>query len=386
MNNSETDLLHSSFQQMGLDPSYFEEEENDDPIPYIIEQLGIHERFVLHYYKCQKVAYSDLLLTHPDDFANAVQDEAFMYQATFGMSDHIHVLTPYDDYLYLRDELLKNPFEIGTKPEELLLAYVFCLCKDTRQKLWKGEIENCKKDIKYIEKLLNKIRDLTRTIYELWSKNPHEIPTTHKEMAYNYPVANEIRYIVDPDYDKSIHTALGKKKTSLLREWRIFQFKELLKKTAAKEGGWKSVNAAAEAMASFFIYQLEKQAIQTAKLFKTGRKDFIKLYNHALIRLQIELEDNAWLNNHPSNQERRELAEQKMVHLNMLIEEQQNLYDALELNENSEVDIDGYQNLLKASYDVDTLSDWIRGDKVLLEQILLKPNSSKKKTQSKKII
>ncbi|EOW9518189.1 hypothetical protein ACO108_003342, partial [Acinetobacter baumannii] len=111
-----------------------------------------------------------------------------------------------------------------------------------------------------------------------------------------------------------------------------------------------------------------------------------KLYNHALIRLQIELEDNAWLNNHPSNQERRELAEQKMVHLNMLIEEQQNLYDALELNENSEVDIDGYQNLLKASYDVDTLSDWIRGDKVLLEQILLKPNSSKKKTQSKKII
>lgn len=204
-------------------------------------------------------------------------------------------------------------------------------------------------------------------------------------MAYNYPVANEIRYIVDPDYDKSIHTALGKKKTSLLREWRIFQFKELLKKTAAKEGGWKSVNAATEAMASFFIYQLEKQAIQTAKLFKTGRKDFIKLYNHALIRLQIELEDNAWLNNHPSNQERRELAEQKMVHLNMLIEEQQNLYDALELNENSEVDIDGYQNLLKASYDVDTLSDWIRGDKVLLEQILLKPNSSKKKTQSKKI-
>ncbi|SSS46243.1 Uncharacterised protein [Acinetobacter baumannii] len=35
------------------------------------------------------------------------------------MSDQIEVLASYDDFLYLRDELLKNPFEIAQKPEEM---------------------------------------------------------------------------------------------------------------------------------------------------------------------------------------------------------------------------------------------------------------------------
>ncbi|EXS29930.1 hypothetical protein J690_0745 [Acinetobacter sp. 742879] len=384
MNNSETDHLYSPPPFTGFDPSHFEDiddeenEESDDLTPYILEQLGIYESFVLYYYKCQKVGNSDLLLTHPDDFAIAAEDKAIMYQATYCMSEQMEVLSPYDDYLYLRDELSKNPFEIAQKPEELLLAYMFCLCKDTRKELWDGEIEKCKSNIEYIKYIFMKLQDLTRSIYELWSKNPHEIPTTHNEIAYNYPIANELRYIVDPDYDKSIHVALGKKKTSLLSEWHIFQFKELLKKNAAKKGGWKSVHAAVEAMASIFICQLEKQVFLTAELFKIGRKEFIKLYQHTHNRLQIELEDNAWLNSHPSNQERRELAEQKMIHLDMLIEEQQNLCDALK-RKKWKLNIDGYKNLLKTYYSVDTLSNWIRGDKVLLEQILLKPNSSKKK-------
>lgn len=384
MNNSETDHLYSPPPFTGFDPNHFEDiddeknEESDDLTPYILEQLGIYESFVLYYYKCQKVGNSDLLLTHPDDFAIAAEDKAIMYQATYCMSEQMEVLSPYDDYLYLRDELSKNPFEIAQKPEELLLAYMFCLCKDTRKELWDGEIEKCKSNIEYIKYIFIKLQDLTRSIYELWSTNPHEIPTTHNEIAYNYPIANELRYSVDPDYDKSIHVALGKKKTSLLSEWRIFQFKELLKKTAAKKGGWKSVNAAVEAMASTYIYQLEKQAFLTAELFKIGRLDFIQLYMHAHNRLQMELEDNAWLSTHPSNQERRELAEQKMIHLDMLIEEQQNLYDALQ-RKKWKLNIDGYKNLLKRDYNVDTLSKWIRGDNVLLEEILLKKESDKKK-------
>ncbi|AZC00061.1 hypothetical protein DKE52_002740 [Acinetobacter pittii] len=131
-------------------------------------------------------------------------------------------------------------------------------------------------------------------------------------------------------------------------------------------------------MASIYIYQLEKQAFLTAELFKIGRLDFIQLYKHAHNRLQMELEDNAWLSTHPSNQERRDLAEQKMIHLDMLIEEQQNLYDALQ-RKKWKLNIDGYKNLLKTDYSVDTLSNWIRGDKVLLEEILLKTESDKKK-------
>ncbi|USP39532.1 hypothetical protein [Acinetobacter sp. XS-4] len=88
MNNTETDHINNTLPFIGFDPSHFQDEENDDPTPYIIEQLGIYERFVLHYYKCQKVGNSDLLQTHPDDFAIAAEDQAFMYEATYGMSDH----------------------------------------------------------------------------------------------------------------------------------------------------------------------------------------------------------------------------------------------------------------------------------------------------------
>ncbi|MEL1817476.1 hypothetical protein V2W53_20640, partial [Acinetobacter baumannii] len=64
------------------------EEMADDPIPDIIQQLGIHERYVLYHYKHQKLVFADKAL-HPDDIAMAVQDEAYMYEFTFGMSDEI---------------------------------------------------------------------------------------------------------------------------------------------------------------------------------------------------------------------------------------------------------------------------------------------------------
>ena len=258
---------------------------------------------------------------------------------------------------------------------------MFCLCKDTREELWHGDIEQCNNNLEHIDQLFIRIQDLLLSLNELWLKNPEEPPPTLHEVAYNYPIGNKVRYTTDPDYDPSIHSMLGRKKTSLLSESRIFQFKELLKKTASKKGGWKSVNAAVEEMISIFLDSLEKQAHQTAELFKQGRLDFIKLYKHAENRLQIELEENAWLNSHSSNQERRELAEKKMGYLCMLIEEQQSLYDALKQNDHSKINIDGYQSLLKSNYSVDTLSDWIRNDKVLLKEILRPPKSSKEKSK-----
>ncbi|MDX8164390.1 hypothetical protein [Acinetobacter pittii] len=79
MNNSETDNFYSPPPFTGFDPSHFKDKENDkndDPIPYIIQQLGIYERFLLHRYKHQKLAYADCLSTHPDDMANDAQNES----------------------------------------------------------------------------------------------------------------------------------------------------------------------------------------------------------------------------------------------------------------------------------------------------------------------
>ncbi|PTV52105.1 hypothetical protein [Acinetobacter seifertii] len=373
MNNSETDNFYSPPPLTGFAPNHFEVEENDDPIPYIVEQLGIYERFVLHHYKHQKLAYANCLSRHPDDMANDAQNEADMYQETYGKSDQIHVLTPYDDYLYLRDELLKNPFEIGTTPEELLLAYMFCFCNDTRKELWQGHITQCADNIEHLEQLYMRIQDLLRSLYELWSQTPEGIPISHHETAYYSPVSNLLRFKVDPDADHGVQAALGRKKTTQLSEWHQYQFKTLLRKTATEQNKkWKSINAAIDAVIDQFEQSLSTQAEQNIQTFEQGRQDFTQLYQLALSRLQDELDKNSWLINHPANQERRKLAQRKVKHLKQLIREQTKLLKVPE----GEI---CYKNLVKDSYTERTLYDWISNDPELKEEILLLPETNEDK-------
>ncbi len=364
MNNSETDHLYSPPPFTGFDPSHFEDEDNeekDDPIPYIIEQLSMCERYVLYHYKHQKLIFADKAL-HPDDLANAVQDEAFMYEFTYGMSEHIEVMTPYDDYLYLRDELLKSPFEIAKKPEELLLAYMFCLCRDTRQELWHGHIEQCQNNLEHIEQLYMRIQDLFRSLHELWLRNPDELPVSHHEIAYYSPVSNQLRYKIDPDYDNEVLSSIGRKKTTQLSELHQHQFKQLLRTTAAQQKEkWEKVSTAINAVIDEFEQRLSKQAEQNIQTFERGRYDFAQLYHLASERLQTELDHNAWLIDHPINQERRELAEQKMKHLKQLIKEQNKLLNTK----------DGKTSLAKDSYSTKTLANWINNDPELQKEILI---------------
>jgi len=360
MNNSEADHLYSPPPFTGFDPNHFEDEENDDPIPAIIEQLGRHERYVLYHYKHQKLVFVDKAL-HPDEIASAIEDEAYMYEFTFGMSDQIEVLTPYDDYLYLRDELLKNPFEVARKPEELLLAYMFCLCKDTREDLWHGHIEKCQNSLEYIGQLHIRIRDLFRSLHELWLRNPDELPVSHDETAYYSPVSNQIRYKIDPDYDNEALSSIGRKKTTQLTEWHQYQFKQLLKTASAKQKEkWKTVSAAINAVIDEFEQRLSQQAEQNIQTFERGRYDFAQFYHLTAERLQRELDNNAWLIDHPINQERRELAEQKMKYLKLLIKEQNKLIKSK----------DEKKSLTKDSYTTRTLASWINNDPELQNEII----------------
>ena len=370
MNKKDIEQLQQDAISMGVDPRYFEDECIEDPIPKLIEQLGIYERYVLYHYKHQKLIYADRAL-HPDDIINAVQAEALMYEATYGMSDHIQVMTPYDDYLYLRDELLKNPLDIGTKPEELLLAYMFCLCKDTRQELWHGQIEQCEKSLEHIFQLYITIQDLLRNLHELWLKDEH--PVSHHETAYYSPVSNQLRYKFDPDYDNQVLAALGRKKTSQLSEWHQYQFKQLLKTTTIqKNEKWKSVSAAIAAVIDEFEQQLSIEAEQNIQTFVRGRQDFIQLYQLTLNRLQIELKDNAWLIDHPANEDRLEIATQKIKYLKQLIREQKKLLEVPE----GEI---YYKNLVKTSYTERTLSDWINDDPELRKEIIISSKTNKDK-------
>ncbi|MFX9401293.1 hypothetical protein ABTO44_19215, partial [Acinetobacter baumannii] len=64
---------------------------------------------------------------------------------------------------------------------------------------------------------------------------------------------------------------------------------------------------------------------------------------------------------HPINQERRELAEQKMKYLKLLIKEQNKLINSKEEK----------RSLIKDSYSTRTLASWINDDPELRNEIIL---------------
>ncbi|MGQ1126334.1 hypothetical protein ACT4VC_00245 [Acinetobacter baumannii] len=72
------------------------------------------------------------------------------------------------------------------------------------------------------------------------------------------------------------------------------------------------MSAAINAVIDEFEQRLGKQAEQNIQTFERGRYDFAQFYQLTAERLQSELDNNAWLIDHPINQERRELAKQKM--------------------------------------------------------------------------
>ena len=54
-------------------------------------------------------------------------------------------------------------------PEELLLSYLFCLCKDTREILWNGDIQACLSQIEKIEKVNKLLQGLLKTHHTFYS-------------------------------------------------------------------------------------------------------------------------------------------------------------------------------------------------------------------------
>ncbi|MGR2923028.1 hypothetical protein FY049_21280 [Acinetobacter sp. 1125_18A] len=349
---------------MGFPSDHQQDNACNEQIPYIIEQLGIYERYILDRYNHQKRHYADPISIDPNHITSNVNYEALKYEYLYDKNQQTHVITPYDDYLYLRDELVKNPFEIGKMPEELLLSYLFCLCKDTREILWNGDIQASLSQIEKIEKANKLLQGLFKnSSYLLFS--PSDCDITNYEMMYFYPLGQQARYVADPDFGEDMIELFNKNKSSQLSEWHCTLFIKVIKEISLKNNKkWKSPHAIVTdpIVKKQFHEIMKKQPQQNLAYALAGRRDYKQLYSQAKDRLEKELKKNAWLNSYASNTERRSHAQERLKHLDMLIAEQ----ETLEKNFKH----DKYTFINRNSYALDVMTNWIKNDEALLEEII----------------
>ncbi|WP_225996116.1 hypothetical protein [Acinetobacter oleivorans] len=364
MNNNDIDHARNELFFMGFPSDHQEDKTNNEKIPYIIEQLGIYERYILDRYSHQKRNYIDPISIDPNHIVSNVNNEALKYEYLYDKGEHTRVITPYDDYLYLRDELIKNPFEIGKMPEELLLSYLFCLCKDTREILWNGDIQACLSQIEKIEKVNKLLQGLLKNAsYLLFS--PEDCGITNREMMYFYPLGQQARYVADPDFGEDMIELFNKNKSSQLNEWHRTLFINVIRETSSKKNKkWKSINAiVTDPMVKKQFHEIMKeQPKQNLDYALAGRRDYKQLYSQAKERLQQELKKNAWLNSYASNTERRSYAQERLEHLDMLITEQETLEKNFKLGK--------YTFIKRNSYSNDATREWIENDEDFIKEFI----------------
>lgn len=368
MNNSDTDkaidYARSELFFMGFPSDYQENNASNEQIPYILEQLGIYERYILDRYSHQKCDYIDPISIDPNHIVSNVNNEALKYEYLYDKGEQTRVITPYDDYLYLRDELVKNPFEIGKMPEELLLSYLFCLCKDTREILWNGDIQACLSQIEKIEKANKLLQGLLKnSSYLLFSQDDCGI--TNREMMYFYPLGQQARYVADPDFGEDMIELFNKNKSSQLNEWHRTLFIKVIKEISCeKNKKWNAVNAIVKdpIVKTQFREIMKDQPKQNLDYALAGRRDYKQLYSQAKDRLEKELKKNAWLNSYASNTERRSHAQERLKHLDMLITEQETLEKNFKLGK--------YTFIKRNSYSDDVIREWIENDEDFIKEFI----------------
>ena len=114
---------------MGFPSDHQEDKTNNEKIPYIIEQLGIYERYILDRYSHQKRDYIDPISIDPNHIVSNVNNEAFKYEYLYDKGEHTRVITPYDDYLYLRDELIKTLLKLARCQKNFFYLIYFVYAK-----------------------------------------------------------------------------------------------------------------------------------------------------------------------------------------------------------------------------------------------------------------
>lgn len=109
----------------------------------LLEQIDRYEKNVLDSFYYTSNKFNQLKfeeITSPTEFDNGNRYDKIL---------KVTSSSPPLDYTYLREELLKNPFQIALVES----TYIFCLCKDARSKIHSASLIEANSIIQRIQKV-----------------------------------------------------------------------------------------------------------------------------------------------------------------------------------------------------------------------------------------
>lgn len=317
----------------------------------LLEQINAYEKNVLDcfYYTSEKFKHPKFEeIYSPIKFDNGNQyDTALKVEL---------MLSPLD-YIYLREELLKNPFQMGS----VEATYIFCLCKDARSEIFSNSLLKANSIIQHIQKVHETTHNIIKAGIEYTAISPdmtfcinEEEQSTYQDKLYYLPhfKIHSLKYLLDSSPDvldiKNTLITIRQEISSILTDhYKKVLYNKLQENVLENGNKWKSVSFAATRLENKMNEEISSLVESNKELFKDGREDLIEFYSKMIERLNTETTDNPWLQKNKEDISNAQTKIEKLIKI-LLIEK--------ELNNK----IDHLKFLRKPGYTTKTLEEWIR--------------------------
>ncbi len=320
----------------------------------LIEQIDRYEKNVLDSFYYTSNKFNQLKfeeITSPTEFDNGNRYDKIL---------KVIPSCPPLDYTYLRDELLKNPFQIASVES----TYIFCLCKDARSKIHSSSLIEANNIIQLIQKVHETTHNIIKAGIEYTAISPNMTFCIDEEETEQLTYQDKLYYLphfkihflqalldVSPDDfidRKTTLTNIRQEIESILPDYyKQILYNELKERVLKSGDKWKSVSFAATQLENKINEKISELIDSNKDHFTKGRKKLIEFYRKMIERLNTEINDNIWLQQNTKDISNAQIKIDKLTKILSIEEELCN-------------NIDNLKFLRKKGYSIRTLEEWIR--------------------------
>ncbi|EOV8738574.1 hypothetical protein [Acinetobacter baumannii] len=320
----------------------------------LLEQIDRYEKNVLDSFYYTSNKFNQLKfeeITSPTEFDNGNRYDKIL---------KVISSSPPLDYTYLREELLKNPFQIASVES----TYIFCLCKDARSKIHSSSLIEANSIIQRIQKVHETTHNIIKAGIEYIAISPNMTFCINEEETKQSTYQDKLYYLphfkihflqalldVSPDDfidRKTTLTDIRQEIEYILPDYyKQILYNELNKIFLENGEKWKSVSLAATQLENKINEKISELIDSNKDHFTKGRKELIKFYRKMIERLNTEINDNIWLQ---QNTEDNSNAKAKVAKLTVILSIEKKLYE----------NIDNLKFLRRKGYNTQTFKNWIR--------------------------
>lgn len=319
----------------------------------LLEQIDRYEKNVLDsfYYASNKINQLKFEeITSPTEFDNGNRYDKIL---------KVISSSPPLDYTYLREELLKNPFQIASVEN----TYIFCLCKDARSKIHSSSLIEANSIIQHIQKVHETTHNIIKAGIEYTAFSPNMTFCINDEETEQATYQDKLYYLphfkihflqalleVSPDIldRKTTLTVIRQEIESILTDhYKQILYNELKESVLENENKLKSVSFAATQLENKMNKKISELIDSNQVHFTKGREELMEFYSKMIERLDTEITDNIWLQ---KNEKDISNARAQIKKLTEILSIEEELYN----------NIDNLKFLRRKGYSIKTLEEWIR--------------------------